>query len=54
MMIRNIWATIASRYEFPDITLVGPRVQDTDELQRLDLMAWLWKINFNMLLVTLN
>ena len=24
------WATGASRYDFPDITLVGPRVQDTD------------------------
>jgi len=24
------WATGASRYEYPDITLVGPRTQDTD------------------------
>ena len=31
MMIRKQgWATGASRYQFPDITLVGPRVQDTD------------------------
>ena len=44
------WATGASRDDFPDITFVGPRLQDTDgSTTKLDLMDWLWKINFNML-----